>query len=314
MDQVIQSSRTGKAWIKESLSKGVVRADICSAYIRSEAFLFFFENILNSSIKIRVLARWAPGDLISQASDLATFELCREKNIDFFIKQDFHGKLYELVPHGVLIGSFNLTNSGFSISNRGNDEAGVLIQNNKETIQYFDQLFLNARLVDEELYSKMSNFLAEKNKINNESTIWPDDILALISLNASPGELKILVNECLSTTFNEFMKASSEFKKHDLSLLSIAEKDSQNLALIKSSFKNLKIYKWFYSSLKKEQGELYFGKATALLHDKLLDDPKPYRQETKTLLVNLLSWIEGLQLEEITIDRPNYSQRIVLNK
>jgi hypothetical protein len=110
------------------------------------------------------------------------------------------------------------------------------------------------------------------------------------------------------------MKASSEFKEHDLSLLSIAEKDSQNLAVIKSSFKNLKIFKWFYSSLKKEQGELYFGKATALLHDQLFDDPKPYRQEAKTLLVNLLSWIEGLQLEEITIDRPNYSQRIVLNK
>jgi len=127
MEKIIKNSQAGKLWIEESISKGVERADICSAYIRSEAFQYFFENAFEKNLKIRVLARWTPGDLLTQSSDLATYELCRSHNIDFYIKQDFHGKLYDLAPFGVLVGSFNLTNRGFSISRDGNDEAGVLI-------------------------------------------------------------------------------------------------------------------------------------------------------------------------------------------
>ena len=46
------------------------------------------------------------------------------------------------------------------------------------------------------------------------------------------------------------------------------------------------------------------------LHNALVEDPKPYRREVKELLSNLLSWVEELEMEEIVIDRPNYSQRI----
>jgi hypothetical protein len=122
MEKVIQNSQSGKAWIRKSVSSGVQYADICSAYIRSEAFRYFFEDLFAAKIKIRVLARWTLSDLLVQASDLATYELCRSKDIDFHIKQDFHGKLYDLAPNGVLIGSFNLTKRGFSISHEGNDE------------------------------------------------------------------------------------------------------------------------------------------------------------------------------------------------
>ena len=55
---------------------------------------------------------------------------------------------------------------------------------------------------------------------------------------------------------------------------------------------------------------LYFGALTEKLHNALVEDPKPYRREVKELLSNLLSWVEELEMEEIVIDRPNYSQRI----
>jgi hypothetical protein len=314
MEKIIKNSQAGKIWIEESVSKGVERVDICSAYIRSEAFQHFFEDVFEKNLKIRVLARWTPGDLLAQASDLATYELCRSHNIDFFIKQDFHGKLYDLSPFGVLVGSFNLTNRGFSISRDGNDEAGVLIDNNKESRDYFEHLFSNARLVDDELFEKMSKFLSKNLDLDNTSASWPEDILTMINPPIFLSEEKILVNECLACNFDEFMKVNTADRSHDLSLLSIDEKDSKDLSLLRSCFRKSKIYRWFYGVLKQQEGEIYFGKATALLHDQLFDDPKPYRQEVKGLLVNLLSWIEGLDLEEISIDCPNHSQRITLKK
>jgi hypothetical protein len=292
----------------------VERADICSAYIRSEAFRYFFDDLFEAKTKIRVLARWTLGDLLAQASDLATYELCRSKNIDFYIKQDFHGKLYDLAPNGVLIGSFNLTNRGFSISREGNDEAGVLIENNKGSRDYFENLFANARLVDDKLFEKLAEFISANKDLKLATTSWPDEILELIMPSVSPFDGKILVNACLASNFQDFINSSSAARSHDLSLLSIDEEDATDLSVIRSCFKNSKIFRWFYAALRSQEGEVYFGKATALLHDQLFDDPKPYRQEVKGLLVNLLSWIEGLGLEEIRIDRPNHSQRITVKK
>jgi hypothetical protein len=298
----------------ESVSGGLERADICSAYIRSETFRYLFGDLFPAQIKTRVLSRWALSDLLTQASDLATYEICKSKNINFYIKQDFHGKLYDLSPNGVLIGSFNLTNRGFSISLGGNDEAGVLIDNSSDTKDYFENLFANARLMDDELFEKISNYISNSKELRAQTDSWPDDIWELIMPVSSQLNQKILVNECFASNFQEFKESSTEARSHDLSLLCINESEAIDLSVVRSCFRNSKIFRWFYAALRAEEGEIYFGKATAMLHDQLFDDPKPYRQEVKGLLGNLLSWIEGLELEEIKIDRPIHSQRITLHQ
>ena len=58
--------------------------------------------------------------------------------------------------------------------------------------------------------------------------------------------------------------------------------------------------------------EMYFGAITAQLHNTLLNEPKPYRQDVKQLLSNLLNWVTELGSPEIGIDRPNHSQRVYL--
>lgn len=57
---------------------------------------------------------------------------------------------------------------------------------------------------------------------------------------------------------------------------------------------------------------MYFGALSAALHDAVITDPKPYRKDIKFMLANLLSIIEKLEMDEISIDRPNYSQRVRL--
>lgn len=73
------------------------------------------------------------------------------------------------------------------------------------------------------------------------------------------------------------------------------------------------VYRWLKSVLEqKVNNEIYFGELSALIHDVIINDPKPYRKEVKELQSNLLNWIVELDIEEIQIDRPKHSQRIRL--
>ena len=69
---------------------------------------------------------------------------------------------------------------------------------------------------------------------------------------------------------------------------------------------------WLVDVLKKNNGCLYFGELAENLHNTIISDPKPYRRDVKTMLSNLLKLVEEMEMEEIIIDRPNYSQRISL--
>lgn len=71
-------------------------------------------------------------------------------------------------------------------------------------------------------------------------------------------------------------------------------------------------YLWLLEILKRNEGCLYFGALSEKLHNALVSDPKPYRRDVKQMLTNLLSLCDQLGMEEIVIDRPNYSQRVKL--
>jgi hypothetical protein len=60
--------------------------------------------------------------------------------------------------------------------------------------------------------------------------------------------------------------------------------------------------------------EIYFGSLTSIIQKNLIDDPKPYRQDIKKLQSNLYSYCKYFKSEDIIIDQPNISERIVLNK
>ena len=72
------------------------------------------------------------------------------------------------------------------------------------------------------------------------------------------------------------------------------------------------LFRSLMRTLRNNGGFMYFGALSAALHDAVITDPKPYRKDIKFMLANLLSIIEKLEMDEISIDRPNYSQRVRL--
>ena len=314
MSQEIIGSSLAKKWLLEVAQKKPTSANICSAYIQSGALEKLFQILLTSKVPIRVLARWNLNDLISHSSDLATYGLCKQYAVDFYIKQDFHGKVYGIEPYGVLLGSFNLTSSGFSIGSRGNEEAGVIIESGNQSKEYFENLFASSKKIDDFIFSRIFDLVEEYQTSSETLNGWPDELQVLLRSNDTQSQSKLLVAECFWTTFEEFTRGLSDATKHDRSLLSITEGEEVTVEKLRQNLSSTKVFNWLLESLHQNDGMLYFGAATQALHEQLFDDPKPYRQHVKILLANLLSWISTLNMTNICIDRPNHSQRIQLKK
>ena len=104
------------------------------------------------------------------------------------------------------------------------------------------------------------------------------------------------------TFYSIALKRIDDWEKNYIETYNAFEKEVErcgsNILTLKA---NLKMY---------SNGCLYFGALSQKLHNTLVSDPKPYRRDVKQMLANLLGLIERLEMEEITVDRPNYSQRV----
>ena len=107
----------------------------------------------------------------------------------------------------------------------------------------------------------------------------------------------------------EFLSSTSSFdvKSCDLKLLGLTRTQSYDEDLLRRKFMNLKCFKWLLDTF---EDEIYFGELTVKLQNALIDDPKPYRKDIKSILKILLNWIIELKIDGLIVDRPNYSQRI----
>ena len=82
---------------------------------------------------------------------------------------------------------------------------------------------------------------------------------------------------------------------------------------LKESFLQSKIFNWLVEKLKAEENkEIYFGRLSSIIHDSLVDDPKPYRQNVKELQANLYTYIKHFKPSRVIYDQPNVSERLLL--
>ena len=116
-----------------------------------------------------------------------------------------------------------------------------------------------------------------------------------------------------SNPVRSFAVTIINFKSESLSLNSSTIFSCSDLS-IPHFFLNSKIFNWLISKLKNsENQEIYFGSLSSIIHNGLLDDPKPYRQDVKKLQVNLYGYIKHFKPANLQIDIPKVkSERIKL--
>lgn len=295
-------------WMSQAIA-AAPEATICSAYIRSEALSDVLRRAPND-ITGRVLVRWRKGDLLAGASDLSVFNVCRDRGLKLFMRLDFHGKVYCLPPHGIVVGSSNVTLAGLGLRTGSNAEASTLVQISASNLDAVEQFFRGATRVDEEIVAAIARVIADSHQVDSNDAGWPSSVMDL--LRAETDVQRLLVSECLWSDPSELgEKVPSAQLAHDFSLLGAAAGDTPQT--IQSALQRTAIYRWLVSTLRQQVGrEMYFGRLSAALHDALLDDPAPSRRDVKALVQALLLWVKAFAPDDLSVDQPNFSQRITL--
>ena len=298
-------------YFKECLKNCKDEIIVCSAFITMKGIEWFYNNLQNKKINCRVISRWDRGDLLSKVSDIEVYNFCKKMGWSFEIIENLHAKFYLMDQKDLISGSLNLTAKGFGLVPISNKEFGNYFEAIDEDLININIFLEDAIKITDEIFNEYKKYLEEnKDFVIQQLPELPEKIKNLKEKKLT----KLWVHDFL---FNEPENLLNNFNEntedliHDRSLLNINSQDDLSLETIKLNFVNLDLYKWFIKQIKNKDNKSFsFGELSALIHNSLFDDPKPYRKEIKNLQANFFKFLEILKFENIKIERPKYSQII----
>jgi hypothetical protein len=293
---------------------------IASAYLTKPGAQWL-SSLVPRVCKTTLVVRWRLSDLLSGCSDLETYEIATRNAWTMRIHQDLHAKVWLIDRTAMLVGSGNATASGLALVENGNWEYGVHLVPREADVRMLQHRVEESVLLTDALFQRIRAVVQASKQASGagEAGKWPDDLAQVLQPSNAPTAL--WVAECFQTDGSWLERVgpdtiASALECVDLSLLGTSGdnlKSSMNKAALTNAFKDTALFRWLTKKLTDApHRELYFGELSAALHDALADDPKPYRQTVKGLLSNLLCWISMLEIAEIRIDAPRYSQRVAL--
>ena len=296
----------------ENSTKSVV---ILSAYVKAIGVEWLKEKIGEKDIKCTIVARWDKGDLAQGSSDLECYSLAKENGWTFKVLKDLHAKVM-LVDNNILfIGSPNLTGHGMSLVPVPNKEMGIKVEALEPDLKIINQLVDDSTFVDDEFVKLLEEWKKnlpkiEKPKIPNFPKIIDNKLKEKFN--------QLWVNNFPWCHIDDFLKYSEKKEDnivHDLELFGLTDIKKTDLEKeLKESFLQSKIFNWLIKKLEAEENkEIYFGRLSSIIHDSLVDDPKPYRQNVKELQANLYSYIKYFKPSNLDHSIPKTrSERIKL--
>ena len=295
----------------ENSTKSVI---ILSAYVKAIGVDWLKEKIGEKDIKCTIVARWDKGDLAQGSSDLECYSLAKENGWTFKVLKDLHAKVMLVDDDILFVGSPNLTGRGMSLVPVANQEIGIKVQALEEDLKIINQLIDDAALVNDAIIKELEEW--QKNLPKIEKPKIP--------------EFPEIVNDSFKEKFNklwvnnfpwcnvEYLINNLDKKEdniiHDLDLFGLTNIQKVNIEKeLNESFLQSKIFNWLIKKLEAEENkEIYFGRLSSIIHDGLVDDPKPYRQDVKLLQANLYDYIKYFKPINVICDQPNFSERLSL--
>lgn len=286
--------------VKNELAKATSSVQVITAYCKKDSLKYLNACIGNSVCDKRLLLRFRMDDVISGSTDFSVLDYAISEGWKVHIRFDLHAKTYVIDNKRGLVGSANATRSGLSIGKAGNMEMATLVDIEPQDIIKISRLFHDAIIVDEFVLDMLRKQINQVNGQFQRATYsWDLSITNLFNPH---------VNTLFSYELPEdFALEPGEYFSF------LDETYGGNKKKLKEIFRWSNAYLWLKETLKENDGCLYFGGITEKLHDVLVSDPKPFRRDVKQMLSNLLRLIDELEMEEIVIDRPNYSQRVRLS-
>jgi hypothetical protein len=307
--------------LASSLSAARTSLSLVSAYMTTAGVEWVLERLNPAVSSCRAMARWECGDLVSGSSDLSVYEILRDRGGRFFMLPDLHAKVALVDGFDLFVSSANITGAGLRLVPGGNREIGVRGAASPDDVAVIDTMFDEATEITPALFDEIRD-VVERLRRDAEPRArerWPAELLKKLE----KGPRRLWVAELPWCSLSELRVAAvggtdgGDGLQHDLALFGIDPESYPTLGVedLQTEFLRSRAWRWLIATLNEAPGgELYFGRLTEILHNSLLDDPRPYRQDVKRLVANLLDWASDFGVAVVTIDRPNYSQRVRLTR
>lgn len=287
------------ACIKKELKNASTSVQIITAYCKESSFLYLNSCIGKEVYEKKLLVRFRMDDILKGSTDFSVLESGLKNGWSVYVRFDLHAKTYIVDNKRGLVGSANATKSGLSIGKNGNIEMATLVDIEAKDVEKIGQLFNDAIHIDYKLLENMKKQIVRFDELNGARNLcWDYSITKLFHPH---------IDALFSYELPEnFLIREGEY----ISFLD--ETYFGDIEQLKEAFRWSNAYLWLLTTLKENNGCMFFGALSEKLHSTLVSDPKPYRRDIKNMLTNLLLWSAALKMEEIIIDRPNYSQRVRL--
>lgn len=299
--QAILNSYNLKNVLEGELNKVQGTLQIISAYCKQSALEFVDAKLPMLPIIKRLIVRFRADDILSGATDFSIYRYCKEHGWELYVLFDLHAKTYVFDKKRWIVGSANLTSSGIGLGSNGNKEMAIVVDVADDEYHKISEMFSSATQMTDQLAELMESQLLDRSSLKGGVIEWNNEIKSLLSSN-----ITTLFTHDFPSTFSPFSIADSDFV-----LLGI--ECGASIERIKQAFLHCRCFQWLLTVLQsKPQQQEYFGGLSVDLHKAMLNDPKPYRQEIKKLLANLLNWIIELKIDSVIIEQPRYSQLVKL--
>lgn len=271
----------------------------------------------SSTVKLKVICRWRPEDIVAGVSDLEVFSYLKESGCQLFINPDIHLKLYVFASNTAFNTSGNMTLRGLGYSESANIEVGNMVTLTTNDWTKIYEIINASRQVDDALYQRFKDYAAQRPPLG--TPLAPMDLLppaksyTISSLPATESPKK-LADFYFDPSPEKLTPEEMRRAAHDLAIFGISsglprsEFDKQ----LGAKFCHTPFVTDFVELLKAERS-LRFGAVNHWIHKKCEDVPLPYRWEIKDNTRTFYDWLTHY-LPDITWDRPNYSQVIYWKK
>lgn len=247
--------------------------NVISGFCKVHTLEYLDSLIQTQNVKKRLLVRFLPSDLSSGATDKEIFSYCKAHGWSIYVDHSIHAKTYVFDRIKCIMGSANLTDRGLGISDNSNKEASVCFELDNDSYAKILSLYKDSVELDQTLYDYIVSHASDEDAINHKQY-----------------KMKKISIECL---FPE------DFPTEQSDIIELY---------------NSRAYKWLVNFLDaKNNKSAFYGEIISAIHNVFIKDPRPYRKDIKQHLTDLLSTIKRLNISEIKVERPNYSELIKIN-
>lgn len=292
---------------------------VISAFVTRLGVEWLSQQLQGANVACTIVTRWSEADLLTGASDVTACELAHVRGWEFRILPDLHAKVTLVDDRVLVVGSANLTGSGMSLTPASNREFGLSAIASPEDVRAAWGSVVDSIPVTSEMLVAVKTWLASQPEIQAPAF---DRFPASLVIKLVRPPSRLYTSELPWTGANVLLQrlvqgrltaADDHGVAHDLSLFGLsghasAIRDAKTV--LAGAISQSRAWRWLVETIRVQpNAEAWFGRVSELLHDALLDDPRPYRRDVKQLVTNLFS-LCAIVGEELQVDRPNYSERL----